>query len=96
MSVKVHLTPMLVRHLGVEEELDVEAKTLGGVLERLDARYPGFKDSVCEETGRIRIYLNFFLNGSILERDAKVLSKSLSEGDELYIMASVAGGVAGP
>lgn len=96
MSVRVRLTPMLVRHLGVEEDLDVEAETLGEVLDRLDAKYPGFKDSVCDETGRVRVYLNVFLNGAVLEREAKVLRRRVSDGDELYILASVAGGSRNP
>jgi molybdopterin synthase sulfur carrier subunit len=83
---------MLVRHLGCQGDLTLDASSLDDLLSKLDARYPGFRDSICDETGRIRIYVNVFLNGELVARDPGALSTGLSGGDEVYILASVAGG----
>ena len=92
MPVKVHLTRMLVRHLNLEPEFSVEAKNLGDLLDVVDKDIEGFHDSVCDETGRIRIYVNVFLNGDNIRQDPRGLSIPLHEGDEVYILANIAGG----
>ncbi len=96
MAVKVYLTQMLVRHLGIEPELTAEAETVEGLLDSIDAEHQGFKDSICDESGRIRVYVNVFVSGRVLEREPKALSTRLSDGDEVYILASVAGGIRSP
>jgi sulfur-carrier protein len=83
---------MLVTHLNMKPELTVDAKSLGDLLDQVDRRHRGFRDSVCDESGRIRMYVNVFLNEHLLGQDAEVLSTTLSDGDEVHILASVAGG----
>jgi len=83
---------MLVRHIGIEPDLSVNAASVDDLLDQLDRRYRGFRDSVCDETGRIRTYVNVFLNSEKVDQDADFRSVSLSDGDEVYILASVAGG----
>jgi sulfur-carrier protein len=92
MPVRVCLTQMLVRHLGIEAELTAEAGTIGELLDTVEATHRGFRDSVCDESGSIRVYVNVFVNGTMLERGRRALSTKLSDGDEVYILASVAGG----
>jgi sulfur-carrier protein len=87
------MTEMLVRHLGCRGDLTVDATSLDDLLSKLDVRYPGFRDSICDEAGRIRIYVNLFLNGQLVAHDEpRALSAGLSEGDEVHILASIAGG----
>jgi sulfur-carrier protein len=83
---------MLVRHLNMEPEFSVDAKNLGDLLDVVDKDVHGFHDSVCDETGRIRIYVNVFLNGENISQDPRGLSTPLHDGDEIYILANVAGG----
>jgi molybdopterin synthase sulfur carrier subunit len=90
--VRVHVTQMLVRHLNVKPEFVVDAKSLGGLLDEVDREYQGFKDSVCDESGKIRVYINVFVNGENVSQDAEALSTPFSDGDEIHILASVAGG----
>jgi molybdopterin synthase sulfur carrier subunit len=92
MPLRVYLTQMLVRHLGMEAELTAEAGTIEELLDAIDADHQGFRDSVCDESGRIRIYVNVFVNGRMLGREPSALSTRLSDGDEVHILASVAGG----
>jgi molybdopterin synthase sulfur carrier subunit len=92
LEVKVHVTEMLVRHLNARPEFTVDAKNLGALLDAAEGRFQGFRDSVCDETGRIRVYVNVFVNGELVTRDPEALSIPLSDGDEVYVLASVAGG----
>ena len=94
MPVRVHVTQMLVRHLNVRPEFAVDAKSLGGLLDEVDRKYRGFEDSICDESGKIRVYVNIFVNGENVSQDSEALSTPLSDGDEIYILASVAGGKA--
>ena len=92
MAVRVYVTQMLVRHLNTKPEFTVDAGSLGDLLDGFERKYRGFRDSVCDETGRIRIYVNVFVNGQNVGRDPEALSTPLSDGDEIHILASVAGG----
>ena len=92
MPVKVHVTRMLVKHLGMPPDFSVEARSLGELLDAMEPEHPGFRDSVCDETGRIRAYVNVFVNGDVVRQDPEVLSHALKNGDEVYIIENVAGG----
>ncbi len=92
MRVKVHLTQMLVRHLDMPPELTIEAENFDHLLAKVDAAHPGFRDSVCDEVGRIRVYVNVFLNEERVAHDSEPSTVRFSEGDDVYILASVAGG----
>jgi sulfur-carrier protein len=91
--VKVHVTQMLVRHLGTRPEFTAEARSLGDLLDVLEGRHKGFRDSICDEAGTIRIYVNVFVNGENVRNEPEALSTPLEDGDEVYILASVAGGL---
>jgi sulfur-carrier protein len=90
--VKVHATRMLVRHVGVEPDFEIEAKNVGDMIDTIDRSHDGFRDSICDETGSIRAYVNVFVNGENLQRERSPLSFGLKDGDEVYILANVAGG----
>jgi len=90
--VRVYLTQMLARHLNTKPELAVNARNLEELLDKLDGECQGFRDSVCDEAGRIRMYINLFVNGQNVRPDPDALSTPLADGDEVYILASVAGG----
>ena len=93
MPVKVHVTRMLVRHLNTSPEFTADARDLGELLDVLEKRHEGFRDSICDEAGRIRIYVNVFVNGENVRNEDEPLSTPLGDGDEIYILASVAGGL---
>jgi sulfur-carrier protein len=91
-AVKVYVTEMLVRHLNTRPEFTVDAKNFKGLLNKVEEKHKGFRDSICDESGRIRRYVNVFVNGENIRQDADALSTPLSDGDEVHILASVAGG----
>jgi sulfur-carrier protein len=90
--VKVHVTHMLVRHLDVQPDFAVDAKNLQEMLDSVDRAHQGFRDSVCDETGTLRTHVNVFVNGENVEHERSPRSLALKDGDEIYILANIAGG----
>jgi sulfur-carrier protein len=90
--VKVHVTRMLVRHLDVQPDFSVDAGNLEEMLESVDRAHQGFRDSICDETGRIRTHVNVFVNEENVEHERPPRTLALKDGDEIYILANVAGG----
>jgi molybdopterin synthase sulfur carrier subunit len=59
--------------------------------EALEKKYPGIKDRICDETGKIRRFVNVYLN----EEDIRFLKQeqtTLKDGDEVSIVPAIAGG----
>jgi molybdopterin synthase sulfur carrier subunit len=94
MGVKVFITSLLAKDMGLSHKLSVDASTVKDLLQIMDRKAAGFKDSVCDETGRIRLYVNFFVNGVNIRSKEDVFSTRLRDGDSVYILPSVAGGSA--
>ncbi|HUI01095.1 MAG TPA: MoaD/ThiS family protein [Nitrososphaerales archaeon] len=92
MPVKVHVTSALVRHLNASPELEFQAASLGELLDEADRQVDGFRDSICDEAGNVRVYVNIFVNGENIVGGHDPLSAPLRDGDEIYILANVAGG----
>jgi len=91
MSVKVRIpTPLqkLTNDLG---EVEVDANNVQSLLDGLEKAYPGIKERICDETGKVRRFVNVYLN----EEDIRFLQKeetSLKDGDEVSIVPAIAGG----
>ncbi len=76
---------------GGEATVAVEAADLRSAIDQLDARFPGFKGRLLDDTGEPRQFVNLFLNDEDVRMGAG-LSSSLSETDEIAIVPAVAGG----
>ena len=91
MSVKVRIPTPLQKLTGNRAEVDVPAKNVKELLEGLERQYPGIKDRLCDESGRVRRFVNIYLN----EEDIRFLkqeSTPLKDGDEVSIIPAIAGG----
>ena len=64
---------------------------LAELIERLETRYPGLKDRLCDEGGDLRRFVNIYVNGEDV-RFLNGLATSVSPGDEVSIVPAVAGG----
>ena len=71
--------------------VDVEATDLGKAIEALDARYPGFKDRLLDESGELRQFVNVYVNDEDVRLGAGLGAK-VHEKDEISIVPAVAGG----
>ena len=91
MAVKVRIPTPLQKLTQEKAEVEVNAKTIGDLIEALNQSYPGIKERICDEQGNLRRFVNVFLN----EEDIRFLEKEktpLKDGDEVSIVPAIAGG----
>ena len=67
------------------------AARLDALIDALDARYPGLKGRLCDEGGKLRRFLNVYVNSEDI-RFLENQATALSDGDEVSIVPAVAGG----
>jgi len=91
MSVRVRIPTPLRRFTGGAEEVGVEGTTIGSVVESLETRYPGIKERLCDDQGRVRRFVNLYVNGDDI-RFLNSLDTPVKDGDEVSIVPAIAGG----
>ena len=91
MSLKVVIPAPLRKFTQGAESVDVEAGTVREVLDTLNSRYPGFRASVCDESGSIRRFINIYINGEDV-RFLDNLSTRVEDGAEVAIVPAISGG----
>lgn len=67
------------------------ASSLPMVLEQIDNEYPGIKDYVVDEQGKLRNHVNIFINNHLI-KDRELLGDEVNEQDEVFIMQALSGG----
>ncbi len=86
------LVPAPLRQFtGGAAKVTAEGGTVAAVIDDVEARYPGIKGRVCEADGRIRRFVNVFVNGANV-RGADGAATALTAGDEVGIIPAMAGG----
>ncbi len=91
MAKKVRIPTPLRKLTNNEEVIEVDASTILEVIAELQARFPGFKERLLDETGAVRRFVNVYVN----EEDIRFLQNQqtkLKDGDEISIIPAIAGG----
>jgi sulfur-carrier protein len=84
----VHLPPTLPPlFAGLPRQLDVEADTVADAIARLDERWPGLRDRLCEPGPVLRPHINVFV-----DRERAALDTGLAAGSRLDVIAAISGG----
>jgi sulfur-carrier protein len=91
MPVKVRIPTPLRRFTGGAEEVAAAGTTVGAVVEDLERQFAGIKERLCDEEGRVRRFVNLYLNGDDI-RFLSNLETAAKDGDELSIVPAIAGG----
>jgi molybdopterin converting factor small subunit len=91
MSLKVVIPAPLRKFTSGAELVEVEATTVKEVLDRVDSRFPGFRDSVCDESGSLRRFINIYYNGEDV-RFLENLATPVQDGAEVAIVPAISGG----
>ncbi|MCI0341413.1 MAG: MoaD/ThiS family protein [Planctomycetales bacterium] len=92
MPVKVRIPTPLRSLTGGKDSVAVAAKTVRDVIEALERSHQGIKGRLCEESGQIRGFVNFFVNDEDV-RFLNNLETPVKDGDEISIIPAIAGGV---
>ncbi len=92
MPVKVHLSGHLGNYTGRKVDIEIaKAGTVVEVLRSLCEMFPLVHDRILDEHERTRPYVNVFVNAENI-RDLQDTQTMVQDGDEMYILPSVAGG----
>ncbi|MBI3333205.1 MAG: MoaD/ThiS family protein [Candidatus Omnitrophica bacterium] len=91
MAITVRIPTPLQKLTQDQPEVTADGKTVDDLLKDLERRYPGFKDRLCDPQGRLRRFVNIYVN----EEDIRFLKQEatpLKDGDEVSIIPAIAGG----
>ena len=89
--VVVFLPDALIRLFpGSPSRVEVAAWTIDEMLNKLDARWPGMRDRLCDSRPAIRRHINIFVEG---ERAS--LETRLPPGAEVFVFTAMSGGRCG-
>ena len=91
MAVIVRIPTPLRRVTQNLAEVEAEGANIEGIIENLEASYPGMKERLCDEGGNIRRFVNIYLN----DEDIRFLdgkATAVADGAEISIIPAIAGG----
>lgn len=91
MATKVRIPTPLQKLTGGQGEVEVKAANVKDLIAQLEKNYPGIKERICDESGKVRRFVNIYLN----EEDIRFLNQedtSVKDGDEISIVPAIAGG----
>jgi len=91
MSVQVLIPTPLQKFTADKASVQLEAGSVQELIEALDVAFPGLGNRLCDEQGKLRRFLNFYVNSEDI-RFLENQNTPLNAGDELSIVPAVAGG----
>lgn len=91
MSVRVRVPTPLRKFTQGADEVNAQGSNIRSLVEDLEKNYPGIKERICDETGKVRRFVNVYVNGDDI-RFLQNLETSLKEGDSISIVPAIAGG----
>ena len=94
MAITVRIPTPLQRLTNGQGEVQCEGPTVSALLDDLERRHPGVKERICDESGKLRRFVNIFVN----EEDIRFLQgdqTALNDGDDVSIIPAIAGGASG-
>lgn len=84
----VHLPPTLPPLFpGLPRRLDVDAASVGEAIERLDERWPGLRDRLCQPGPVLRPHINVYV-----DRERATLEAPLGPESRVDVLAAISGG----
>lgn len=91
MAVKVLVPTVLQKYTNNQATVECSADNVNELFNSLESSYPGIKARLCDEEGKPRRFLNFYVNSEDI-RFLDGAETSLQSGDEVSIVPAVAGG----
>jgi molybdopterin synthase sulfur carrier subunit len=74
-----------------KEEVTASGATVGELLASLETQFPGIMERICDDTGKVRRFVNIFANDEDIRFLAN-LDTPVKEADEISIVPAIAGG----
>jgi molybdopterin converting factor small subunit len=92
MAVKVMIPTPLRAYADKQESIQLQASNVGEAMQALTARFKELKKHLYSDDGRLRSFVNVYVN----DEDIRYMQKDqspLREGDTVSIVPSIAGGL---
>lgn len=91
MPVNVKVPTPLRKFTAGSESVSGSGATVGALVEDLEKKYPGIRERIVDEQGRVRRFVNLYINGDDI-RFLQQLDTKVKDGDEISIVPAIAGG----
>jgi len=91
MPVQVRIPTPLRKFTGGAESVSASGTTVGAIVQDLESRHAGLKERICDEAGKVRRFVNLYINGEDI-RFLSSLDTAVKDGDEISIVPAIAGG----
>lgn len=91
MPITVRVPTPLQKFTKNKAEVKANGSNIKELIEDLERNFPGIKERICDETGKVRRFINIYVN----EEDVRFLQQDetpLKDGDEVSIIPAIAGG----
>jgi len=91
MPITVRVPTLLQKFTQNQAEVKAKAANINALIDDLEKNFPGIKERICDDTGKVRRFINIYVNGEdvrFLQQDETLLK----EGDEVSIVPAIAGG----
>lgn len=89
---KIRIPTPLRKFTGGEEEVTASGSTVGALVTDIEKRYPGIRERICDTDGRVRRFVNIYVNGDDI-RFLSNLDTPVKDNDEVSIVPAIAGGM---
>lgn len=90
--VRVRVPTPLRKFTQGADEVSAQGSTVRALMEDLERQFPGIKERICDETGKVRRFVNVYVNGDDI-RFLQNLETTIGEGDNISIVPAIAGGL---
>lgn len=91
MAVKVLIPTPLQKFTNNQATIECTGASVNELIDELEHSCPGIKERLCDEEGKPRRFLNFYVNSEDI-RFLEGTDTPLQDGDEVSIVPAVAGG----
>jgi molybdopterin synthase sulfur carrier subunit len=91
MPTPVRIPSPLRKLTGEQEVVHADGATVGEILKDLDLKFPGIGERIYDEQGKVRRFVNIFLN----DEDIRFLNETstlVKDSDEISVVPAIAGG----
>ena len=91
MAVIVRVPAPLQKLTQNQAEVKASGATVRELIDNLAQSFPGIKERICDDTGKVRKFINIYVNAEDV-RFLQMAETPLKDGDEVSIIPAIAGG----
>ncbi len=91
MAIKVLIPTALQKFTNDHATIECSGTNVAELIDSMETNCPGIKAKLCDEQGKPRRFLNFYVNSEDI-RFLEGTDTNLNDGDEVSIVPAVAGG----